>query len=187
MCNEFGGDIPGAKGVPDEILHEASISGVSKINVDTEKWFQDNKNFEYKFLHTSETQLEFLQEYTINEIVNNFESIKEQLYDIVVKPTEELVNFCKKNNLEHHLGPNEAICKMREKLYVLFNFWDIDNIELIICEGKDPYVNGYFSREKFSFDELKNLDLEQYVNDIMSQEVKEVGAKINRKHLIRKA
>ena len=28
--------IPGAKGVPDEILHEASISGVSKINVDTD-------------------------------------------------------------------------------------------------------------------------------------------------------
>ena len=36
MCNENGGDIPGAKGVPDEILHEASISGVSKINVDTD-------------------------------------------------------------------------------------------------------------------------------------------------------
>ena len=36
MCNEFGGDIPGAKGVPDDILHEASISGVSKINVDTD-------------------------------------------------------------------------------------------------------------------------------------------------------
>ena len=35
-CNKFGGDIPGAKGVPDEILHEASISGVSKINVDTD-------------------------------------------------------------------------------------------------------------------------------------------------------
>lgn len=36
MCNEFGGNIPGAKGVPDEILHEASLSGVSKINVDTD-------------------------------------------------------------------------------------------------------------------------------------------------------
>ena len=36
MCNEYGADIPGAKGVPDEILHEASISGVSKINVDTD-------------------------------------------------------------------------------------------------------------------------------------------------------
>ena len=35
-CNKFGGNIPGAKGVPDEILHEASVSGVSKINVDTD-------------------------------------------------------------------------------------------------------------------------------------------------------
>lgn len=36
MCNKYGADIPGAKGVPDEMLHEASISGVSKINVDTD-------------------------------------------------------------------------------------------------------------------------------------------------------
>lgn len=36
MCNKYGADIPGAKGVPDEMLHEASIKGVSKINVDTD-------------------------------------------------------------------------------------------------------------------------------------------------------
>ena len=36
MCNQYGGDIPGAKGVPDEILQKASVSGVSKINVDTD-------------------------------------------------------------------------------------------------------------------------------------------------------
>ena len=36
MCNKYGGDIPGAKGVPYEMLHEASLSGVSKINVDTD-------------------------------------------------------------------------------------------------------------------------------------------------------
>ena len=35
-CDKYGGDIPGAKGVPDDILHTASISGVSKINVDTD-------------------------------------------------------------------------------------------------------------------------------------------------------
>ena len=35
-CNKFGGEIPGAKGVPDEMLHIASQSGVSKINVDTD-------------------------------------------------------------------------------------------------------------------------------------------------------
>ena len=36
MCNKYGANIPGAKGVPDEMLHEASLSGVSKINVDTD-------------------------------------------------------------------------------------------------------------------------------------------------------
>ena len=36
MCNQYGGNIPGAKGVPDEMLHEASLKGVSKINVDTD-------------------------------------------------------------------------------------------------------------------------------------------------------
>jgi len=36
MCNEYGGNIPGAKGVPDEMLNQASKSGVSKINVDTD-------------------------------------------------------------------------------------------------------------------------------------------------------
>ncbi len=36
LCNNNGGNIPGAKGVPDELLNEASRSGVSKINVDTD-------------------------------------------------------------------------------------------------------------------------------------------------------
>ena len=36
MCNEYGGNIPGAKGVPDEMLKQASQNGVSKINVDTD-------------------------------------------------------------------------------------------------------------------------------------------------------
>ena len=36
MCNTYGGDIPGAKGVPNEMLVEASKSGVSKVNVDTD-------------------------------------------------------------------------------------------------------------------------------------------------------
>ena len=36
MCNQNGANIPGAKGCPDEMLHEASVKGVSKINVDTD-------------------------------------------------------------------------------------------------------------------------------------------------------
>lgn len=35
-CNKYGAKIPGAKGVPDVMLHEASKSGISKINVDTD-------------------------------------------------------------------------------------------------------------------------------------------------------
>ena len=36
MCNSNGGNIPGAKGCPDEMLKEAGRLGVSKINVDTD-------------------------------------------------------------------------------------------------------------------------------------------------------
>ena len=36
MCNDYGANLPGAKGCPDEMLHEASVRGVSKINVDTD-------------------------------------------------------------------------------------------------------------------------------------------------------
>ena len=36
LCNKYGGAMPGAKGVPDEMLNEASKRGVSKINVDTD-------------------------------------------------------------------------------------------------------------------------------------------------------
>lgn len=35
-CNKFGGNIPGAQGVPDEMLNKAAKLGVSKINVDTD-------------------------------------------------------------------------------------------------------------------------------------------------------
>ena len=36
MCNNNGGNIPGAKGCPDEMLRQAGEYGVSKINVDTD-------------------------------------------------------------------------------------------------------------------------------------------------------
>ena len=36
MCNNKGGNIPGAKGCPDEMLRQAGEYGVSKINVDTD-------------------------------------------------------------------------------------------------------------------------------------------------------
>lgn len=36
MCNKYGGDIPGAKGVPEEMLRKAASMGVCKINIDSD-------------------------------------------------------------------------------------------------------------------------------------------------------
>ena len=36
MCNQYGGNIPGAQGVPDEMLKKAGTLGVAKINMDTD-------------------------------------------------------------------------------------------------------------------------------------------------------
>ncbi len=36
MCNEYGGNVGGAKGVPEDMLRQAAKSGVCKINVDTD-------------------------------------------------------------------------------------------------------------------------------------------------------
>jgi fructose-1,6-bisphosphate aldolase, class II, various bacterial and amitochondriate protist len=36
LCNKYGGDIPGAQGVPEDMLSEAAKHGVCKINVDTD-------------------------------------------------------------------------------------------------------------------------------------------------------
>ena len=35
-CNQFGGNIPGAQGVPEDMLREAARRGVCKINIDTD-------------------------------------------------------------------------------------------------------------------------------------------------------
>ncbi len=36
MCNAYGGNVGGAKGVPEDMLRKAAASGVCKINVDTD-------------------------------------------------------------------------------------------------------------------------------------------------------
>ena len=35
-CNEYGGDIPGAQGVPEDMIREAARHGVCKVNIDTD-------------------------------------------------------------------------------------------------------------------------------------------------------
>lgn len=36
LCNKYGGDIPGAKGVPEDMISKASKMGVCKVNIDTD-------------------------------------------------------------------------------------------------------------------------------------------------------
>ena len=36
LCNKYGGNIPGAKGVPEDMLKRAAQMGVCKINIDTD-------------------------------------------------------------------------------------------------------------------------------------------------------
>ncbi len=36
MCNQYGGDIQGAQGVPEEMLRQAAGMGICKINIDTD-------------------------------------------------------------------------------------------------------------------------------------------------------
>ena len=35
-CNDYGGDIPGAQGVPEDMIKEAAKHGVCKVNIDTD-------------------------------------------------------------------------------------------------------------------------------------------------------
>ena len=35
-CNSYGGDIPGAQGVPEEMIREATRYGICKVNIDTD-------------------------------------------------------------------------------------------------------------------------------------------------------
>ena len=80
QCNKYGGNIPGAKGVPDEMLHEASLSGVSKINVDTdlrlamtgairEVFTEDPSVFDpRKYLGVARAQIKDIVEHKIRDV-----------------------------------------------------------------------------------------------------------------------
>ena len=35
-CNEYGGEIPGAQGVPEEMIRESTKWGICKVNIDTD-------------------------------------------------------------------------------------------------------------------------------------------------------
>jgi len=57
LCNKYGGNLPGAKGVPEEMIAQAAKGGICKVNIDTDlrlamtgtirKCFHDNpENFD---------------------------------------------------------------------------------------------------------------------------------------------
>ena len=80
MCNTYGGNIPGAKGVPDEILKTASLRGVSKINVDTDlrlaltgsirKVFMENPEVfdPRKYLEPARAKVQAIVEHKIRDV-----------------------------------------------------------------------------------------------------------------------
>lgn len=54
MCNKYGGNIPGAKGVPEEMLREAATYGVCKINIDSDIRLAMTANIRECFINTPE-------------------------------------------------------------------------------------------------------------------------------------
>lgn len=79
LCNEYGGNIPGAQGVPEEMIKKATQLGVCKVNIDTDlrlamtaavrrELHNDPKNFDpRKFLAPARTAIE---EMVRHKIVN---------------------------------------------------------------------------------------------------------------------
>ncbi len=54
MCNKYGGNIPGAKGVPEELLRKAASMTVSKINIDSDIRLAMTANIRECFVKTPE-------------------------------------------------------------------------------------------------------------------------------------
>ena len=54
MCNKYGGNIPGAKGVPEDLLREAAKYGVCKINIDSDIRLAMTANIRECFVETPE-------------------------------------------------------------------------------------------------------------------------------------
>ena len=54
MCNEYGGNIPGAKGVPEEMLRKAATMAVCKINIDSDIRLAMTANIRECFVNSPE-------------------------------------------------------------------------------------------------------------------------------------
>ncbi len=52
MCNKYGGNIPGAKGVPEDLLRKSATYGVCKINIDSDIRLAMTANIRQCFVNT---------------------------------------------------------------------------------------------------------------------------------------
>lgn len=83
MNNQYGGDIPGAKGVPEELIREATKWGVCKVNIDSDirlamtgvirKSFHDNPdNFDpRKYLGLARSAVKDMVQHKIENVVGS--------------------------------------------------------------------------------------------------------------------
>lgn len=83
LCNKYGGDIPGAQGVPEEMIHKATQLGVCKVNIDTDlrlamtaavrrELHNDPKNFDpRKFLAPARTAIEDMVRHKIVNVLGS--------------------------------------------------------------------------------------------------------------------
>ncbi|NBG89288.1 class II fructose-1,6-bisphosphate aldolase [Isachenkonia alkalipeptolytica] len=86
-CNKFGGDIPGAQGVPEEMIKEAAKHGVCKVNIDTDlrlamtsairKHLHDNpSNFDpRKYLGEGRKAVENMVKHKIGNVLGSSDQI----------------------------------------------------------------------------------------------------------------
>lgn len=81
-CNEFGGQIPGAQGVPEDMLLKAGKMGVCKINIDTdlrlamtasirEAFIKDPSNFDPRnYLGPARDAIQKMVQHKIHDVLN---------------------------------------------------------------------------------------------------------------------
>ncbi len=87
LCNKYGGNIPGAKGVPEEMIREAAQFGVCKVNIDTDlrlamtaairkSLTEDPANFDpRKYLGDGRTAIKEMVKHKIKDVLGSSNTI----------------------------------------------------------------------------------------------------------------
>jgi len=83
LCNEYGGDIPGAQGVPEDMIRKAALLGVCKVNIDTDlrlamtaairkSLIEDPKNFDpRKYLGAGRAAIQEMVRHKIKNVLGS--------------------------------------------------------------------------------------------------------------------